>query len=206
MWTIAIASTVRVSSRLTVLAMAIVHIVPLPLLFMVALAVALAINYPALSDQRERLAAHAQNALPIAILILAAGVFTGVMAGTGMIDAMAKGAMAAVPPGLGPWLGPVTAVLAAPLTFVLSNDAYYFGVLPVIAQTAAHYGISPAQIARASLLAQPIHALSPLVAAIYLVTGLLGVEVGALQRFSLKWACLLTIVLIASACLTRAII
>jgi CitMHS family citrate-Mg2+:H+ or citrate-Ca2+:H+ symporter len=191
---------------LLVLAMAIVHIVPLPLLFMVALAVALAINYPALADQRERLAAHAQNALPIAILILAAGVFTGVMAGTGMIDAMAKGAMAAVPPGLGPWLGPVTAVLAAPLTFVLSNDAYYFGVLPVIAQTAAQYGISPAQIARASLLAQPIHALSPLVAAIYLVTGLLGVEVGALQRFSLKWACLLTLVLIASACLTRAII
>jgi CitMHS family citrate-Mg2+:H+ or citrate-Ca2+:H+ symporter len=191
---------------LAVLAMAVVHLVPLPLLFMVALALALAINYPQLADQRERLAAHAQNALPIAILILAAGVFTGVMAGTGMIDAMAKGAMGAVPPGLGPWLAPVTAIFAAPLTFVLSNDAYYFGVVPVIAQTAAHYGVSPVEIARASLLAQPIHALSPLVAAIYLVTGLLGIDVGALQRFSLKWAALLTFILITSACLTGAII
>lgn len=191
---------------LSVLVMAAAHLVPLPLLFMVALALALTINYPRLSDQRERLAAHAPNALPISILILAAGVFTGVMAGTGMIDAMAQGAMAMVPAGLAPYLGPVTAVLAAPLTFVLSNDAYYFGVLPVIAQTAGQYGISPAVIGRASLLAQPIHALSPLVAAIYLVSGLLGVEVGAMQRFSFKWACLLTAILIASACLTGAIL
>lgn len=191
---------------LSVLVLAVIHLVPLPLLFMVALAVALAVNYPSLSDQRARLAAHAENALPISILILAAGVFTGVLAGTGMIDAMAKGAMAVVPPGIGQALGPITACLAAPLTFVLSNDAYYFGVVPIIAQTAAQYGVTPEQIARASLLAQPIHALSPLVAAIYLVSGLLGVEVGALQRFSLKWACLLTLILIVTACVTRAII
>ena len=189
-----------------VLAMAIVHVLPLPLLFMIALSLALILNYPRVSEQRDRIAAHAANALPIVVLILAAGVFTGILAGTGMVDAMAKGAMTAVPPAMGPWLGPITALLSAPLTFALSNDAYYFGVVPVIAQTASHYGINPVEIARASLLAQPIHALSPLVAAIYLVSGLLGVEVGALQRFSLKWACLLTLILIGSACLTGAIL
>lgn len=197
---------VNLALTVGVLVVAILHLLPLPLVFMVALAVALAINYPALADQRARLAAHAENALPISILILAAGVFTGVMAGTGMIDAMAKGAMAIVPQGMAGWLGPITAVMAAPLTFVLSNDAYYFGVVPVIAQTAGHYGIPPEHIARAALLAQPIHALSPLVAAIYLVCGLLGVEVGALQRFSFKWAVVLTLILIATACATRAII
>ena len=197
---------VNLALTLGVLVMAVLHLLPLPLVFMVALAVALAINYPALADQRARLAAHAENALPISILILAAGVFTGVMAGTGMIDAMAKGAMAVVPQSMATWLGPITAVLAAPLTFVLSNDAYYFGVVPVIAQTASHYGIPPEHIARAALLAQPIHALSPLVAAIYLVCGLLGVEVGALQRFSFKWAVFLTLIMIVTACATRAII
>lgn len=197
---------VNLALTVAVLVVAILHLLPLPLVFMIALAVALAINYPALADQRARLAAHAENALPISILILAAGVFTGVMAGTGMIDAMAKGAMAIVPQGLAGWLGPITAVMAAPLTFVLSNDAYYFGVVPVIAQTAGHYGIPPEHIARAALLAQPIHALSPLVAAIYLVCGLLGVEVGALQRFSFKWAVVLTLILIITACATRAII
>ncbi|WP_425230032.1 CitMHS family transporter [Sphingomonas sp.] len=197
---------VNLALTLTVLGLAVIHLIPLPLLFMLGLGLALIINYPDPTAQRDRLAAHAQNALPIVLLILAAGVFTGVLAGTGMVDAMAKGAMTAVPPALGPWLAPFTAFLSAPLTFALSNDAYYFGVVPVIAQTATHYGVPAVEIGRASLLAQPIHALSPLVAAIYLVSGLLGVEVGALQRFSLKWAALLTLILITSACLTGAIL
>lgn len=189
-----------------VLAAAIVGLVPLPLAFMTGFAIALMINFPSLKLQSDRLKAHAANALPIVLLILAAGSFTGVMAGTGMIDAMAKGAMTAVPPGLGPYLGVVTAFLSIPLTFVLSNDAYYFGVVPVIAQTAAHHGVPPVVIARASLLALPVHGLSPLVAAVYLVSGLLGTEVGALQRFALKWALLLTLVMIAAATLTGVIL
>jgi CitMHS family citrate-Mg2+:H+ or citrate-Ca2+:H+ symporter len=103
-------------------------------------------------------------------------------------------------------MGPLTGLLAIPLTFVLSNDAYYFGVLPVLAQTAVANGVSSLEIARASLLAQPTHALSPLVPALYLATGLLGVEVGAYQRFALKWALLLVALLIAAATLTGAII
>src|SRR5260221_609894 len=122
------------------------------------------------------------------------------------IDAMAKGAVAAMPPALGPWLAPMTALLSAPLTFVLSNDAYYFGVIPVIAHTASAYGVDPVLIARASLLGQPVHVLSPLVAALYLVAGLLETDVGALQRFGLKWASLLVLVLVVSAALTGAIL
>ena len=191
---------------IVVLVSAVLRLLPMPLLFMAGLSLALVVNYPAVSAQRARLTAHAANALPIVLLILAAGIFTGVMTGTGMVDAMARGAMTAVPDRFGPWLGPITALLSAPLTFALSNDAYYFGVVPVIAQTAALHGIAPVEIARASLLGQPIHVLSPLVAAIYLVAGLLDCEVGAMQSFSLKWASLLTIVLIVAALASRAII
>ncbi len=81
-----------------------------------------------------------------------------------------------------------------------------FGVVPVIAQTAAHYGVAPEVIARASLLALPVHGLSPLIAAIYLIAGLLGVEVGAMQRFGLKWALALTFLMIATAALTGVIL
>ena len=191
---------------IAVLAGAVSRVLPLPLVFVFALAIALAVNYPRLQDQRARLAVHAPNALPIVLLIFAAGVFTGIFNGTGMLDAMAKGAVDAMPASLGPWLAPVTAVLSAPLTFVLSTDAYYFGVVPVIAKTAAAYGVDPILIARASLLGQPVHVLSPLVAAVYLVSGLLETDVGALQRFCLKWALLLVSILIVSACLTRAIL
>ena len=190
---------------LIVLIAAIVRLAPLPLIFMAGFSLALVINYPAVAQQQKRLQAYAVNALPIVLLILAAGAFTGIMSGTGMIDAMAKGAMTAVPDAVGPWLGIVTAFLAAPLTFALSNDAYYFGVVPVIAQTASQYGVAPVTIARASLLAMPIHGLSPLVASVYLVASLLGSDLGALQRFGLKWAVLLSLVLIIAALLTGAI-
>lgn len=178
---------------------------PLPVIFMTGFALVLLINYPNLEVQRVRLQAYAANAMPITVLILAAGVFTGILTGTGMTDAMAQGFMTIVPEQLGPYLGVLTGFLSAPLTFALSNDAYYFGVVPVIAETASHYGVAPVIIGRASLLAMPIHGLSPLVAALYLMAGLIGRDVAAVQRFSFKWAALATLIMIVTATLTGAI-
>lgn len=178
---------------------------PLPVLMMGAFAIALTVNYPQLREQKVRLASHSENVVNIVVLIFAAGAFTGIMNGAGMTDAMAKAALSIIPPDIGPLLAPITAIVSMPLTFVMSNDAYYFGVVPVIAQTAASYGISPEEIARASLLGQPVHTLSPLLAPIYLVCGLLRVDVADAQRFSLKWAVLTSLIVTASALLTGAI-
>jgi CitMHS family citrate-Mg2+:H+ or citrate-Ca2+:H+ symporter len=196
---------VNLALTLLVFVAVIGQLAALPLIFMIGFAIALTINYPQLDIQRGRLQAYAANALPITVLILAAGIFTGILAGSGMTDAMAQGVMTIVPAQLGPYLGVITGFLSAPLTFALSNDAYYFGVVPVIAETASHYNVAPEVIARASLLAMPIHGLSPLVAALYLVAGLIGRDVAALQRFGLKWAALATLILIATATLTGAI-
>jgi CitMHS family citrate-Mg2+:H+ or citrate-Ca2+:H+ symporter len=138
-------------------------VLPLPVLFMVAFAIALLINFPKVADQRERVAAHAKNVIAVVSLIFAAGIFTGILSGTGMLDAMAKSMLGLIPPALGPYLAPVTAVASLPLTFFVSNDAFYFGVIPIIAETAKEFGIAPVEIARASLIGQPVHFLSPLV-------------------------------------------
>ena len=37
-----------------------------------------------------------------------------------------------VPDQLGRYFGPIIALSSGPLTFVMSNDAYYFGVIPVV--------------------------------------------------------------------------
>src|SRR3546814_8390636 len=63
-----------------------------------------------------------------------------------------------------------------------------FGVLPILAETGAAYGVSPAEIGRASLVGQQVHLLSPLVASTYLLVGFVGIEFGEHQRFTLKWA------------------
>jgi CitMHS family citrate-Mg2+:H+ or citrate-Ca2+:H+ symporter len=173
---------------LAVMVAVVLRLAPLPMLFMGGFAVALLVNYPRLEDQRARVMAHAGNVLNVAVMVLAAGVFTGVLEGTGMIDAMAGGLVAILPPGLGPYLGPITALLSLPGTFFLSNDAFYFGVLPVLAETAGQYGVPPEAIGRAALLGQPVHGLSPLVAAVYLKCAVLGIELADLQRFAWKWA------------------
>ncbi len=180
-------------------------IAPLAALIMGAFSIALTVNYPRLADQRERIASHAENIVMVVVLIFAAGAFTGILAGTGMIDAMARAMLAIVPPSMGPYLAPVVAIFSMPLTFLMSNDAYYFGVVPVLAQAATAFGIPPEVIARASLMGQPVHTLSPLLAPIYLACGLLGVDVADAQRFSLKYAVLLSLVLTVGAIATGAI-
>lgn len=95
---------------------------------------ALLVNYWDVQGQRAALRSHASNVVNVAVLLLAAAVFTGILSGSGMVDAMANLIMKGIPDSMGPHLAVVTAFLSIPLTFFMSNDAYYFGVLPVIAQ------------------------------------------------------------------------
>ena len=178
---------------------------PIQILFMLAFAVAAMLNYPSLSQQKERIGAYAGNVLAVTSLIFAAGIFTGILSGTGMVDAMAKSLLAVIPHSFGPYLAVFTAIVSLPFTFFMSNDAFYFGILPVIAQTAAGYGISPAEIARASIVGQPFHLLSPLVPSLYLLVGLAKVDIGDHQRFSIKWGILISLSLLIGGILFGAI-
>jgi len=171
-------------------------LVPLALLFMVAYGIAITVNFPKLSDQKECMARHAASALSVVSVIFAAGVFTGILSGTKMTDAIAHSVIQMIPASAGTHLPLITALLSAPFTFFISNDAFYFGVVPILAEAAKGYGIAPEVIARASLIGQPVHQLSPLVAANYVLIGLAGVEFGAHQRFTLKWAFLLMFVML----------
>lgn len=184
---------------IAVLLAAILRLAPLPVVFMVGFAVALTLNYPRLEDQRARLAAHAPAVMGIVVLVFAAAAFTGILDGTGMVGEMGKAFLAVLPPTWGPHLALVTAVASGPMTFFLSNDAFFFGIVPIVAKMGQAYGIAPEAIARASLLGQTVHVLSPLVAAVYLVAGLLNVDVGAMQRFGLKWALALAMLMLLAA-------
>ncbi|MCA6259152.1 MAG: citrate transporter [Phenylobacterium sp.] len=161
-----------------------IRTLPLPVLMMTAFALALTLNHPRRADQAEKIAAHAPAALSVAALIFAAGVLTGVMKGTGMVEGMSAALVAAIPEALGPHLAPAVAAASLPGTFFLSNDAFYFGMLPVLAEAGVAHGIAPEAMARAALMGQPFHLLSPLVPSTWLLVGLARVEMGAHQRFT----------------------
>jgi CitMHS family citrate-Mg2+:H+ or citrate-Ca2+:H+ symporter len=180
-------------------------LLPLPVLFMIAFAIAMLINYPTLAEQKARLNEHAGNVLSVVGLIFAAGIFTGILAGTKMVDAMASSVIHLIPPSLGPYIAVVTAVVSVPFTFFISNDAFYFGVLPILAKAGAAYGVTAAEMGRASVVGQPVHLLSPLVPSTYLLVGLVGVELDEHQRFTLKWALGSVIVLFLIALATAVV-
>jgi len=176
-------------------------LLPMPVLFMIAFGIAMIVNYPCILEQKKRIGAHAENVLAVVSLIFAAGVFTGILSGTGMVEAMSKSLLAVIPPALGPYLATITALVSLPFTFFMSNDAFYYGVLPVLTQAAAQYGITPVEMARASIVGQPVHLLSPLVPSTYLLVGLAKVDFGDHQRFTLRWAVLVCLAILAAALL-----
>jgi CitMHS family citrate-Mg2+:H+ or citrate-Ca2+:H+ symporter len=178
---------------------------PLPVLFMIAFAIAMTINYPSVAEQKARLHAHAGNVLAVVGLIFAAGIFTGILSGTKMVDAMAVSVIHVIPDALGPYIGIVTAVLSVPFTFFISNDAFYFGVLPILAKAGAAYGVTAAEMGRASVVGQPVHLLSPLVPSTFLLVGLVDVAFDDHQRFTLKWALGTALVLLLAGVATAAI-
>ena len=166
----------------------VMQLLPLPVLFMIGFALALLINYPNMAEQRARVTAHADNVISVVSLIFAAGVFIGVLNGTGMVSAMSNAFVSSIPGSWAPYMSPIVALASMPFTFFISNDAFYFGVLPVVAGAGSHIGVPAVEIARASLIGQPVHILSPLVPSTFLLVGLAGVELGDHQRFTLKWA------------------
>ena len=185
----------------TVIALLVAAVLPMPVIFMIAAAIALAVNFPTVKVQSERIAAHAPAILAVAGLIFAASVFTGVLSGTGMAPAMAGAIVAVIPESVGPYLAVVTALVSIPVTWIVSNDVFYFGMLPVLAEAASRYGITPAEMARASLIGQPVHILSPLVASTYLLVGMLNLDYAKMQRFTLPFAAITCMVMLSTALL-----
>ncbi|WP_368086484.1 CitMHS family transporter [Arthrobacter sp. ok362] len=181
------------------------NVIPLPFVFMVGSAIALLVNFPKVKDQGAQLIAHAPSIVAVVSMVMAAAVLTGVLNGTGMVKAMSEWLVQIIPADMGPFMAIITGVLSIPMTFFMSNDAFYFGVLPVLSETAAHYGVSAADMARASITGQPFHLQSPLVPAILLLVSLAKVDLGDHHKKVLWRTAVISLVMLGVGVLTGAI-
>ncbi|QGU03838.1 CitMHS family transporter [Corynebacterium comes] len=180
-----------------VMVLLVADIFPLAFVFIVGTGLALAVNFPDVKDQATEILSHSSSIVGVVSMVLAAGVLVGVFTGTGMVEAMAAWITQIIPSSMGPYLAVITGVLSIPMTFFMSNDAFYFGILPVLAESATHFGIEPVEMARASITGQPVHMQSPLVPAILLLVSLTKVNLGDHHKKVLWRATVVSLVMLA---------
>ena len=172
-------------------------VIPAGFVFMIGLSVALVINYPNVQDQTERIRAHAPNALTMASIILAAGSFLGILSGTGMLDSIATDLVKILPGMVAPYLHLMIGFLGVPFDLLLSTDAYYFALLPVVEQIGTTFGIHSLSTTYAMIIGNIVGTfVSPFSPALWLALGLAGLEMGRHIRYSLFWMWGLSIVLL----------
>jgi CitMHS family citrate-Mg2+:H+ or citrate-Ca2+:H+ symporter len=184
-----------------------IGVVPAPVLFVIASIFALMVNYLKLPDQQKIMKAHGANIFLVSSLIFAAGIYSGILTESKMIEAMASGLVNLIPKQHASFIPVLTAIISMPASILFTPDAYYFGVVPVLSHTCSQLGVDPLEIGRASLLGQMTvgFPLSPLTASTFLLIGLAEVELGEHQKFVFKWAWGTTIVMTIIALLTGSI-
>ncbi|WP_114395803.1 CitMHS family transporter [Oleisolibacter albus] len=172
-------------------------------MFMIGTVLALMINYPNVKAQKERVDAHAKAALMMASILLAAGVFTGIMSNSKMLAAMAQSAVAFVPADMAQHIPFALGILSMPLSLLFDPDSYYFGMMPVIAEVYKTLGGDPIQVAQASVLGQMTvgFPVSPLTPATFLVVGLCGIGLGEHQKFAIPFLFAASVVMTIAAAL-----
>lgn len=175
-------------------------VLPAGLVFMLAVSIALPVNYTNMNVQMDRIRAHAPSALMMAAIILAAGSFLGILENSGMLNSLAEDIVVILPGFMVPYLHYIIGFFGAPLELVLNTDAYYFALLPVVEQIVSEHGVDQITAAYAIMIGNVIGTfISPFSPALWLAVGLAGIEMGRYIRYALWWVWGFSILAMAAA-------
>ncbi|WP_153721987.1 CitMHS family transporter [Sporosarcina cascadiensis] len=176
--------------------------VPAGFIFMIGFSIALPLNYRSVTEQMERIKAHAPNALLMAAIILAAGSFLGILNGANMLDSIATDLVKILPAFIVPYLHIIIGFFGVPFDLLLSTDAYYFALLPIVEQVVSGFGVPSISAAYALIVGNIIGTfVSPFSPALWLALGLAGLEMGKHIRYSflIMWGFSIVLFLITMA-------
>ncbi|WP_367569252.1 CitMHS family transporter [Lacrimispora sp.] len=171
-------------------------------LFMMALALALIVNYPSMKMQDSRIKSHAAGAILISATMLAAGAFVGILDGTGMLEAMTNVLLSLIPDFLGKYVHIIFGLIGLPLGMVTGTDAYFYGIMPLVIGVGESYGVTGINTALAMLLGKNVSLMiSPMVPATFLALGFVDLDLKDHIKFSFKYLYIISVIMVFSGVL-----
>ncbi|HLR53806.1 MAG TPA: citrate:proton symporter [Pseudogracilibacillus sp.] len=172
-------------------------VIPAGFVFMIGVSIALPLNYQTSKEQGQSIHEHAPGALTMGTIILGAGVFLGILTGTGMLDSIATDAVKIIPGSVTSYVHLIIGFFGLPFDLLLSTDAYYFALLPVAEQIGDSFGISSLATAYSMIVGNIVGTfVSPFSPALWLALGLANLEMGRHIKYSFFWLWGVSIVLL----------
>ena len=173
---------------LTVLVFVLLFTTDLPnyFIFMCGCVFVLMVNYPDAKQQKELINEHAADSLISVATVLSAGVLVGVLNNSGMITAMANMIINFLPDFMGPYIHLVFGFLGGFIGLGVNPDPLYYGLLPILIEVTANFGVSPESVAYALMIGgDSIFTLSPVIAGTYMALTVSGLSYKEHMRRSL---------------------
>ena len=193
---------------IAVLGLMVASIVKPVVSFMVGVSLALLINYPGADVQRKFIEEKGKDAILLCSVIFSAGILMGCMGQSGMSAAMANTLVSLIPTALSKFIAPIVGLFSIPLSILFDADSYYYGIMPIIIETAKQLGVDGTNVARASIIGQMTVGwpTTPMVGTFFLFTGICELDIGDWQKYCLKYFFIVTTVMTIFACVTGLII
>lgn len=168
--------------------------------FFIALAGALLINYKGVKEQQNAIRKFSGHALPVAAIMISAGVFVGILSKSGMLTEMVQFLAGIVPEAVGPYLHIIVAVLSTPLFMVMGADSFFFALLPLLAGVGESFGVSSMNMACAMLIGGNLCLLvSPLAPTTYLAMDMVGTTLKENLKTNLPKVYIITLITVFAA-------
>lgn len=156
--------------------------------FMIALAIALIVNFPNPKDQSKKVKEFGGIALNMIMIIFSIGVLVGVLKDSGMMDVMVTSILKVIPQSLGSHLTWIVSTVSVPLSMFLGSDTVYMAIAPIMGNVVTSFGSSILQLNAAFLIGACLSANLCLVGPTpYLALGLANVEMKDNLKYSFPW-------------------
>ncbi|BDQ26495.1 hypothetical protein ASB1_01710 [Helicobacter heilmannii] len=175
-------------------------ILPPEFCFLLALCAVLLINYANPKERMAKVKEYAPEAISMAVILLAAGVYIGILSGSGMLVDLAQHLSLLLPDFATKHLHIITGVFGVPFELLLDTNGYYFTLFPIVAHITAPYGVSGEATGYAMLIGSIVGTfVSPFAPALWLGLGLAKLSMGRHIAYSFFWLWGLSLVVLALA-------